>query len=173
MIRRITPACAGRPAATHSPSVGYGTNNAMAFRMLCVANRRWWARVLRYKLELDCMKNERENLIESFLRHQPGVSDEEFDSIDELDEIVKNDPVEALKIVQELLRRAASDDARSYIAAGPLENLVRHSSDEFFHTIEVAAEHDLPLRRALSEVWVGEEVSAHIRSRLAALADQE
>ncbi len=115
---------------------------------------------------------DRERFIASILRHQPGTSDADYESVEELDEIVQRDPVEALRLLEELFRRAPSAESRSYLAAGPLENLVRRASDEFFSALEAVAARSPEFKTALGEVWVGEEVSPQIRARLEAFAQQ-
>ena len=63
-----------------------------------------------------------------------------------------------------MVRLAADDRVLAFVAAGPLEDLIRMHSLTFIDRIEVAARDDERFRKAVSGVWA--EVPPDIDDRL-------
>lgn len=63
----------------------------------------------------------------------------------------------------------------SWVGAGPLEHLLSHSGHgaEILDEVERAALHQPAFKAALSNVWLGGDVDAEVRSRLVALGARD
>jgi hypothetical protein len=72
---------------------------------------------------------------------------------DEVDELVRNDPEAGWTIILELIEAAQADQVLADIAAGPLEDLLHRSPDQFLDRMEVQARQDFNFRRCLTGVW--------------------
>jgi Family of unknown function (DUF6869) len=119
------------------------------------------------------MTEEDEQLLSTFLLHRPGTTDGPgFAAVEDLDELVRVEPLHALAIVRELIGRSPSAAFRSYVAAGPLEDLVRYHGETVLTFIEQSYPGDALFEDALSEVWIGDECEPHIHEHLEKLAKQ-
>ena len=76
---------------------------------------------------------------------------------------------QAWALVLALVERAPDDEALAFVAAGPLEDIVRRHGDEFADRIVDRARQDSKFRSALKGVWGWDEVSATLRSRVFAV----
>jgi hypothetical protein len=68
---------------------------------------------------------ERSRLVRTFIRYTNDHGKNREWSTHRLDELVRYHPEEAWAVVQEVLD-LVDDDALAYVAAGPLEDLIRH-----------------------------------------------
>ena len=75
---------------------------------------------------------------------------------DELDRLVRDDPETAWPVIREALRRSSNDQVLAFVAAGPLEDLIRLHARTFIDRIETASNADDQFRRAVSGVWVSD-----------------
>jgi hypothetical protein len=70
-----------------------------------------------------------------------------------LDDLVKENPEEAWKVIEIIRRSDGGDVILSNLAAGPLEDLLCEHGDLFIDCIENAAKDDAPFRKLLGAVW--------------------
>jgi hypothetical protein len=87
-------------------------------------------------------------------------------AFDEMNRLVRQDPEEAWPWIVEMVQRAPNDRILAFVAAGPLEDLIRLHAATFIDRIETAAKNDREFRKALSGVWVA-DVPPDIEERLA------
>jgi hypothetical protein len=59
-----------------------------------------------------------EQLIADCLAHNPGADDPGLDAVEELDDLVRDEPLRALSIVREILRRSPSGHSRRTLRRG-------------------------------------------------------
>ncbi len=103
------------------------------------------------------------------------LSDREKDQDDEMQayccvsDLVDEFPwPRALELISELINLAEDDDEICYIAAGPLEDLVRASQAlQLVSQIEVRARRDPRFRRAVAGVWLDRSTHEEVNKRLA------
>lgn len=122
--------------------------------------------------------DQHEELLIAYLNHAEAVSlrREERDlppALDQLEDLIRNDPETAWAIIQELVHRATHDEVLAYIAAGPLENLLCNHARSFIDRVEALAAQDAHFRRALSGVWGWSSMPDDIVARLDALFGNE
>jgi Family of unknown function (DUF6869) len=122
--------------------------------------------------------DQHEPLIIAYIDHSEAVSlrREERDlppALDQLEDLIRDDPETAWSIIQELVRRATRDEVLAYIAAGPLENLLCNHPRAFIDRVEDLAAQDAHFRRALSGVWGWESMPDDVLARLDALFGDE
>jgi hypothetical protein len=79
----------------------------------------------------------------------------------------------AWTIVVALIDRAPDDETLAFVAAGPLEDLIRRHSQQFGERIFDQARRDRRWRQALGGVWGWEDVAEPLRGRLLELAIPE
>jgi hypothetical protein len=96
------------------------------------------------------------SLERSYLRHHAQRNDADFWAWQEVDRIVRENREldRAWEITLLLLRKADTDEALGYIAAGPLEDVIDIYADEALDLIEQACDKDPRLQLALSGVWL-------------------
>jgi hypothetical protein len=75
----------------------------------------------------------------------------------------------AWPIVLALVQDAPDEEAPAYVAAGPLEDLIRQRGAQFGDRVVEQARQDERFREALLGVWGIEEISEPLRGRLLAL----
>jgi hypothetical protein len=73
---------------------------------------------------------------------------------------------EAWAIVVDLVDQAPDDEALAFVAAGPLEELIRRHSQQCGDQILDQARRDRRFRQALGGVWGWEDVAEPLRRRL-------
>jgi hypothetical protein len=93
---------------------------------------------------------------DTYLRYHAQHNDADFWAWQEVDRIVRENREldRAWEITFLLLRKADTDEALGYIAAGPLEDLIDIYADEALDLIEQACDKDSRLQLALSGVWL-------------------
>jgi len=87
---------------------------------------------------------------------------------EEVTRLVHKEPEKSLEVIKALVSAAPNDDFLSYVAAGPLENLLCYHGDAFIGEVERAAAKDEKFRRALSGVWGENHMSPSVHLRLIA-----
>ena len=120
------------------------------------------------------------DLIARFLAHattttRDGTDAEYFEAHAQLDELVSDEPERAWPVICEIVRRVApaDEDILSYVAAGPLEDLLVRHANTFIDRIEELARRDAHFRRALSGVWGWNRIPSDVRARLNKLFGDE
>jgi hypothetical protein len=71
-----------------------------------------------------------------------------------MEDLRREDPEEAWQVTLQLIAAAPDGDALSYVAAGPLEDLIKDRGDQFIDRIEAEAAGNARLRQALGKVWI-------------------
>ena len=105
-------------------------------------------------------------IIRHYFRILTNPSDPElYDRVETVDEIVKTDPIEGWCIVRDLIEAAASEDELGYVAAGPLEDLLRLHGPLIASVIRRDAQHKQRVRDALSCVLL-DPVPSEVESEL-------
>ena len=103
-----------------------------------------------------------DELLNRYMAHAESVghgtreANEELglESAEDLDRLVRDAPERAWPLIQGAIQRSSSDHVLAFVAAGPLEDLVRLHLGQFVDRIEAVAAADERCRRALSGVWV-------------------
>jgi len=94
-------------------------------------------------------------LADTYLRQYVTKRDEDFWAWQEVHRIVwSGELVPALKITLLLLRKAQTDVALGYVAAGPLEDFVDGYGDQALGRVQEACDKDVRLQFALSGIWL-------------------
>ena len=125
------------------------------------------------------MANSRyEDLVTGYLNHAEAVSLHGYKGDlppewDQVNDLVRTSPEAGWIVVQELVRRATSDEVLAYVAAGPLEDLLCHHPYAFIDRCESLAARDRHFRRALSGVWGWSRMPDDVVARLDALFGDE
>ena len=70
----------------------------------------------------------------------------------EVDALVKHHPEQGFQLILDLLQSCQNEFAISYIATGPLENLLNHNSVEIWELVRDEAERNERLKKALFTV---------------------
>jgi len=94
-------------------------------------------------------------LADTYLRQYATNRDEDFWAWQEVHRILESgDFGLAWEITLLLLRKAQTDDALGYVAAGPLEDIVDGYGDQALDRVEEACDKDSRLQFALSGIWL-------------------
>jgi hypothetical protein len=93
-----------------------------------------------------------DKLVETFLRYYEAKHEEDRWARDEVDTLVDSDPGTAWDVTCALLSKASS--ALAYIAAGPLENLLKRHGPAVIDRIEDESRRNGRVRLALSGAWI-------------------
>lgn len=101
---------------------------------------------------MDCDLN---TLTDTYLRNQARGRDEDFWAWEEVTRIVQSGDLDrAWEVTLLLLRKVETDEALSYVAAGPLEDFVDGYGDRGLDRVEEAFDADSRLQFALSGIWL-------------------
>lgn len=96
-----------------------------------------------------------DTLTDTYLRHQATKRDEDFWAFEEVDTIVRDGDLDRVwELTLLLLKKAMTDEALGYVAAGPLEDMIRRYGDQALDRVEQACEGDSRIQLALSGVWL-------------------
>ena len=100
-------------------------------------------------------------LLNEFMSYADSVAggkpdDSKLEVAEELTRLVRVNPETAWSLIAEAVQRSRNDRVLAFIAAGPLEDLVRLHARQFIDRIEAAASSDDRFRRAVSGVWVSD-----------------
>jgi len=94
-------------------------------------------------------------LTDTYLRNHATHRDEDFWAWEEVTRIVQSGDLDrAWEVTLLLLTKAETDEALSYVAAGPLEDLVDGYGDRGLDRIVQACDTDSRLQFALSGIWL-------------------
>jgi hypothetical protein len=81
------------------------------------------------------------------------ASDELFQFVIEVDDLVRNDPERAWLVIQLIFVACRTDIERACLAAGPLEDLLSKHGSSFIDRIEQTASSNSDFRELLVGVW--------------------
>ncbi|MGH9545807.1 MAG: DUF6869 domain-containing protein [Terriglobales bacterium] len=93
-------------------------------------------------------------LVATYLRYFETKQDEDFWAWEQVDALVRNDPDQAWEMVRNLIEHTTSDEALAYVAAGPLEDLLKKYGPIFIDRTEVESRKSIRFRLALSGIWL-------------------
>ena len=99
------------------------------------------------------MNVSREQLASTYLRYHTLKRDEDFWAFEAVDNLVRVNPSEAWEVTRILVSTASSDEALAYVAAGPLEDLLKKHGTAVIDRIENESTTNERLQLALSGVW--------------------
>ena len=92
-------------------------------------------------------------LADAYLEQYEAQDDDLSGAFDEVLEICFSDPERAWPLTLTLIAKASNPKALSYIAAGPLEDLLKNHGSAVIDRVEIAARRDPKFRLALCDVW--------------------
>jgi hypothetical protein len=95
-----------------------------------------------------------EHVVDTDLRHYALKQDQDFWAFDEVNQLVRRNPVAGWCVTRLLINKAPSDEALAYIAAGPLEDLLAFHDSAVMDYVAVTARADERVQLALSGVWI-------------------
>jgi hypothetical protein len=98
-------------------------------------------------------KVSREELAATYLRHYSLRRQQDWWAWEEVDSLVRLSPSEAWEVTRILVNTAPSDEAIAYVAAGPLEDLLKKHGPLIIDCIENECQRNERLQLALSGVW--------------------
>ena len=78
-------------------------------------------------------------------------------AVEKIEHLVKESPMQGLEAVIQLIKESDDDETLSYIAAGPLENLLVFNGSKIVDRLTKIADNDERIQLALSGVWLGEK----------------
>jgi hypothetical protein len=102
-------------------------------------------------------------LTDVYLRHHSQRNDEDFWAWQQVERIVRSDLVSGWEVTLMLLKKADTDLALGYVAAGPLEDLIDGYGHDALDLIQKASDSDSRLQLALSGVWLESESPVYER----------
>jgi hypothetical protein len=92
-------------------------------------------------------------VVDAYLRNFSEKDDSLFWGFLQVQDYVRNDPVHAWRLTLQLIAAAPTPEALSYVAAGPLEDLLYGRGEQFINEVERLARQDPKFRRALRSVY--------------------
>jgi hypothetical protein len=95
-----------------------------------------------------------EEVVDAYLRQHTLKRDEDFWAFNEVDRLVCSDPWVGWRITYMLIKKAPTDEALAYVAAGPLEDLLEIHGMAIIDEVTKVARADKRLQLALSGVWM-------------------
>jgi len=96
-------------------------------------------------------------VVGAYFRYFKTKQAEDVWANEKVDELARRDPDEGWKITRILVDAAPSNEALAFVAAGPLEDLLKNQGPAVIDRIEKEAESNDRLRLALSGVWLDSE----------------
>jgi hypothetical protein len=98
------------------------------------------------------MKNQ-DTLADAYLRLAKERKDEDFWAYEEIDNLVREKPIEAQEIILKLIEKASDEKTLAFIAAGPLEDLLAFHGEKVIIWVEDQARKNNKFAKALAGVW--------------------
>ena len=93
------------------------------------------------------------DLVDAYLKHFATRDDALFWAVTAVNELVGKDPERAWNLTLRLIDKAPNPESLSYVAAGPLEDLLNDHGGAVIDRVELHARRDPKFRLALSDVW--------------------
>jgi hypothetical protein len=100
------------------------------------------------------LMNHGDEIAEAYLRYFAAKRNEDAWAFKQVDEMVGRDPDGGWSITLLLVNQASSNEELAYVAAGPLENLLKKHGLAVMDRIEEEACRNDRLRLALSGIWL-------------------
>jgi hypothetical protein len=94
------------------------------------------------------------DLADAYLRHFATKRGEDLWAFEKVNELVSRDANDGWQITRILVNDASSDEALAYVAAGPLEDLLKKHGPAVIGWVEEESRLNDRLRLALSGVWL-------------------
>jgi hypothetical protein len=94
-----------------------------------------------------------EVITDAYLRYQAKRDRSDQWAWDAVESLINRDPDEAWKISCMLVNKASSDEALAFVAAGPLEDLLKKHGSKVIERVEAESTSNPRLQLALSGVW--------------------
>jgi hypothetical protein len=104
-----------------------------------------------------------DELAHVYLRHYQLKRQEDFWAVEEGDHLVDHDADLGWALTKILIDKAVSDEALAYVAAGPLEDLLKKHGFAVIKRVEEECRTNSRLQLALSGVWLGREYPIYYR----------
>lgn len=95
-----------------------------------------------------------EELATAYLQYFETKQEDDRWAWSDVDELVRRKPDQGWEVVRLLVNKAASDEALAFVAAGPLEDLLKKHGLAVMDQIEDECRENDRLRLALSGVWI-------------------
>jgi hypothetical protein len=105
-------------------------------------------------------------LADAYLRHFESEDPDLFWAWEEVLEITDSDPERAWELTLSLVAKASNPRTLSYVAAGPMEDLLNNHGSAVIDRVEIAARRDSKFRLALCDVWGTSRVAGDIFDRV-------
>jgi hypothetical protein len=122
-----------------------------------------------YSVRMMKERTSRQDLIAAYFAHHAAARDkrsvlaeELFWAWEQVRERVAENPAEGWALTHDLLLAAPDDDALMYVAAGPLEDLLKRAGESVIDDVITAARRDAKVRRALRGVWGRSGMKPHV-----------
>ncbi|MBB6096434.1 hypothetical protein HNQ60_005356 [Povalibacter uvarum] len=112
-------------------------------------------------------------LVDAYLRHFVEKDDSLFWAWQQLQGYLTSDPMRAWNVTLQLIDAAPEPEALSYVAAGPLEDLLYACGEQFIDKVEHLASGDPKFRRALQGVYNESESPGDVHDRVRKAASQQ
>lgn len=103
----------------------------------------------------NLIKNYTQNFYSSEKEQNNGVASRAW----ELDDIVSKNPEAGLKILIRLINSTEDNEFLAFIAAGPLENMIRNNFQQIIEKLEDEAKKSSKFRKCLTGVWFGSDLN--------------
>lgn len=94
-----------------------------------------------------------EIIADAYLRYYARKQEADRWVLETLDTLIDDNPDEAWRITCVLVDKATSDAALAYVAAGPLEDLLKRHGPNIIDRVEEASSNNSRFQLALSGVW--------------------
>lgn len=98
--------------------------------------------------------NHEDEIADAYFRYFEAKANADFWACERVREMVGRDPDDGWRITCILINKAPSNEALAYVAAGPLEDLLKKHGLAVIDPIEEEARQNDRLRLALSGVWL-------------------
>lgn len=95
-----------------------------------------------------------EEFAKKYLHYCVHRAIEDFEASEEMDRLVRDDPQVAWAVTKLAIEKAPTDAVLAYIAAGPLEDLLKRNGPEIIDETEHLARVDDHMRFAVCGVWI-------------------
>lgn len=93
-----------------------------------------------------------------------------FAAWERLNDLVREEPEGALRIIKEIVRLDQSEWILANVAAGPVEDLLCYHGPQLIERIEELARRDPTVKKMLGAVWPRNDMSDKVWKRLKAVA---
>jgi hypothetical protein len=105
-------------------------------------------------------------VVDAYIRNYTEKDDSLFWGFLQVQDYVRSDPIHAWKVTLLLIEAAPTPEALSYVAAGPLEDLLYGRGEQFIDEVERLARRDPKFRRALLGVYNESESPGDVHDRV-------